>query len=103
MRKTATARTASGESGVAGVSTAALLRDLGFQEGTVTNRNNTQLRNTVFALEDDKTRAYSNMVNRFNNMSYIAQPSFLGTAMEVGQNYATEANIAKADAYFAGD
>jgi len=95
LQKTATARVAAGEAGVAGLSVDSLLRDISFQEGTVQTRNVGTLRNTVGALEDDKTRAYSNMVSRFNSMSPIAQPNFIGTSLQVAGNYATEANITK--------
>lgn len=95
LQKTATARVAAGEAGVAGLSVDSLLRDISFQEGTVQTRNVGALRNTVGALEDDKTRAYANMSNRMNSLSPVAQPNFLGTSLQVAGNYATEANITK--------
>ena len=88
-KKKATAIAASSESGVSGISTDAILEEVAYQEGTVVARNVTSTKNTMAALADDRTKAYTNMEARFAGLSPVAQPSFLGTALEVGTGLAT--------------
>tara|TARA_R110002153_G_scaffold168286_2_gene321026 strand:+ start:3325 stop:3867 length:543 start_codon:yes stop_codon:yes gene_type:complete len=83
-KKEATQIVGAGESGVSGLSVDSVLSEIAFQEGTVTSRNLGQTKNVLHRLHDDKTKAYSTMVARHNALSPVAQPSFLGTALEVG-------------------
>tara|TARA_R110001592_G_scaffold346780_3_gene639586 strand:+ start:4652 stop:5185 length:534 start_codon:yes stop_codon:yes gene_type:complete len=88
--KKATAIASAGESGVAGISIDSILHEVDYQEGTVLNRNLTSTKNTIAKLNDDKTQAYSQMAGRYNSLSSVQQPSFLGTALEVGSSLSTE-------------
>lgn len=83
-KKKATAIASAGESGVAGISIDSILQEVDYQEGTVVSRNLTTTKNTLAKLTDDKTQAYSRMASRYNSLSPVTQPSFLGTALEVG-------------------
>ena len=83
-KKEATQIVGAGESGVSGLSVDSVLSEIAFQEGTVTSRNLGQTKNVLHKLHDDKTKAYTTMVSRYNSLKPVAQPSFLGTALEVG-------------------
>lgn len=89
-KKKATAIASAGESGVAGISIDSILHEVDYQEGTVLSRNLTSTKNTMTRLNDDKTQAYSKMASRYNSLSSVVQPSFLGTALEVGTGLATD-------------
>ena len=84
--KKATEIASSGESGVTGLSIDSILGEIDFQEGSTKTRNLTATKNTFAALKDDKTKAYTNMVSRFNALPVVNTPSFLGTALEVGSS-----------------
>jgi len=83
-KKKATAIASTSESGIGGISADALFEEIAYQEGTVLSRNLTSTKNTMAALSDDRTKAYTNMEARFAGLSNVVQPGFLGTALEVG-------------------
>ena len=82
--KKATAIASAGESGVSGISVEALLNEVDYQEGTILTRNLGSTKNKLASLTDDKEKSYATMVSRFNSLKPVTQPSFLGTALEVG-------------------
>ena len=94
-KKKATQIVSSGESGVAGFSVQDVINEIDFQEGSVMTRNLITEKNKMASLAADETKLYANMESRINNLTPVANPSFLGTALEVGMDLGSTIDFGK--------
>lgn len=80
-----------GESGISvgSISALDLVNDIDMQASSVLVRNEITQKNKLAALNDDRDKVYANMESRINNLPIVQNPSFLGTALEVGANLGT--------------
>ena len=81
MRDTSKARTASGESGVAGLSVDALMSDILRQNLFDDTKADSNLGATKAQIAEQKKGAETGRQSRINSVPY---PSFAGTALQIG-------------------
>lgn len=95
-RDMAKATTAAGESGVSGISVDALLAELGGKAGSANMAAETNYLRRDFALEMDRSNAYTNRTNNWaqtasaiNSLKTPVGPDYIGAGLRIGGSLAT--------------
>tara|TARA_S200002703_G_scaffold148789_1_gene145800 strand:+ start:1717 stop:2229 length:513 start_codon:yes stop_codon:yes gene_type:complete len=84
MIKRAEVNVSAGESGLAGISVAALLNEVSFEEGTILSRNERTLENRMLALQDEDLAAQGIRTQRYLN---APNPNIASVGLDIGSAY----------------
>ena len=75
-----------GEAGITGLSVDAILGDTDRQAGRASQTLQRNFTSSIAALNDDRTKAYATLRNRYAQQEYTQGGSIFGTLLEVGTN-----------------
>ena len=89
MKKRAEVNVQAGESGLAGISIAALLNEVSFEEGTILSRNQNTLENRLQALNDQELGARAARQQRYLN---APNPSIASVGLDIAGAYVGNLN-----------
>ncbi len=84
MKKRAELNVMAGESGLAGISVAALLNEVSMEEGTILARNQNTLENRLQSLNDQELGARATRQQRYLN---APNPSIASVGLDIGSAY----------------
>lgn len=81
----ATARTASGEAGVSGLSVDALMGDIYGKQGRYNDSVATNYDRAMGAIQNQRENVYANAASTINGLKTPAMPDYFGQALKIGQ------------------
>ena len=96
MENRATKQVRLGESGITGLSVDAILADTEMQAGMANQTIQRNFTNTVAALNDDRTRAYATLANRYAQQEQPVGGNILGSLISTGASIAAIPGIGDA-------
>ena len=88
MENRATKQVRLGEAGITGLSVDAILADTEMQAGMANQTIQRNFTNTIAALNDDRTRAYATLANRYAQQEQPVGGNILGTIISTGASIA---------------
>ena len=96
MENRATKQVRLGEAGITGLSVDAILADTEMQAGMANQTIQRNFTNTVAALNDDRTRAYATLANRYAQQEQPVGGNILGSIISTGASIAAIPGIGDA-------